>query len=56
MRHIRAVHRLERPYGCTLCDAKFSDRSNLARHMRLIHGIAGKVTKASKTKAGGGGK
>jgi uncharacterized Zn-finger protein len=30
-------HTGERPHSCTLCDARFSVRSNLKRHLRRCH-------------------
>ena len=27
----------KKPFQCTICDARFSDRSNMRRHIALIH-------------------
>mmetsp|Transcript_970 Transcript_970/g.1828 ORF Transcript_970/g.1828 Transcript_970/m.1828 type:complete len:181 (-) Transcript_970:974-1516(-) len=36
-RHIRAVHKKERPFECNQCGRMFSERSNLRKHVDAIH-------------------
>ncbi|XP_043237198.1 histone-lysine N-methyltransferase PRDM9-like isoform X4 [Amphibalanus amphitrite] len=39
MKKHRRTHTGERPYGCSICKARFSERSNLITHMRTHTGV-----------------
>ena len=36
-KHVASVHEGNRPFKCNICDATFSEKANMKRHIFRIH-------------------